>query len=219
MIVIAILIIILLYGGINYWIGIRAWQGLFRYFPHAIKYRPLYWSIYILIVFSYIIGRFIQDYLSANINRFIAYLGAYWLATMFYAVLFLFLFEVIKRVNQFVQVIPAKIVRQPIFQMAFSILFIVSVSGILVYGTWNAQNPRIQHYDLQMDKSASNLKTLHVVMVSDIHLGTMNQNKLLNGLITRVKALEPDMIVLLGIPLMKMLKSLSSRRWPFLYSL
>lgn len=198
MFVIAILIFILLYGGINYWIGLRAWQGLFRYLLRTVKWGPLYWTFFLLIAFSYIWGRVIQAYLPANINRFIAYIGAYWLAAMFYAVLFLLLFEVLKSVNRFVHAIPDKIAKHPTFQMALSLLILVSVAGILSYGTWNAQNPRIQHYDLQIDKRASNLESLHVVMISDLHLGTINQNKMLNGLITRVNILKPDIIVFAG---------------------
>lgn len=198
MFVIAVLFVFLFYEGINYWIGLHAWQGLLRFLPYADKWKPFYWIAFNLIAFSYIWGRFIQNYLSANLNRLIAFIGAYWLAAMFYAVLLLLIFEALKRVNRFVHIIPDKITKRPSFQITISLLIMVSVSGILGYGTWNAQNPRIQHYNLQINKSTPNLATLHAVMVSDIHLGTINQNNRLNNLITLVNSLNPDIILFAG---------------------
>ncbi|HVJ48536.1 metallophosphoesterase [Desulfitobacterium sp.] len=198
MFVIAILIVVLLYGGVNYWIGLRAWQGLFKYLPHAASWRPYYWIFFFLIAFFYILGRLIQKYLPANLNRVIAYIGAYWLAAMFYLILFLLFWETLKRVNQFVHIIPTTLEMRPTFQVALSLVVLVALTSLLAYGTWNAQNPRIQHYDLRINKTAGNLENLHMVMVSDIHLGTINQNKTLNGLITRVNALKPDIIVFAG---------------------
>lgn len=196
--ILAILILLLFYGGMNYWIGLRAWQGLFKYLPHAPAWQSYYWILFALIASSYLLGRFIQKYLPANLNRVIAYIGAYWLAAMFYLVLILILFEALRLTNRFTHIIPDTLLVRPSFNLTLSLLILIGLTGLLVYGTWNARNPRIQHYDLTLNKPAGNLSTLHVVMVSDIHLGTINQNGTLNGLVSRVNALKPDLILLAG---------------------
>lgn len=193
-----ILFAILIYGGINYWIGQRVWHGMFKYFPYAKVWRIYYWFLFSLIAFSYLLGQAFQKYLPAHLNRIIAYIGAYWLAIMFYLLIILFVLEILRIVNKYLNLIPAAFLKKPRFKLALSFIILSSLTGILAYGTWNAQNPRVQHYDLKINKSAGNLKSLHAVMVSDIHLGTINQNGTLNGLINRVNALHPDIILLAG---------------------
>lgn len=198
LIILAILIALLIYGGINYWIGRRAWHGLFEFLPNAKVWRKYYWLFFFIIAFSYIIGQAFQKYLPADLNHIIAYIGAYWLGAMFYLVLILSLLEILRIANKLIHFIPQTRLKQPEFKLVLSLIILFSLTGILAYGTWNAQNPRVHHYDLKINKPAGKIKTLHAVMVSDIHLGTINQENTLVGLINRVNALHPDIILFAG---------------------
>jgi uncharacterized protein len=198
MFILMILLALTLYTGINFWIGLRAWQGLFKFLPHAMNYRAIYWIIFALIAFSYILGRLLQNYLPAIINRLIAWVGAYWMAAMFYFVIILFVFEILRIVDRFLHLIPYGIKGNPSFPLFLGLGIFLMVSSILIYGTWNALNPTIHRYDLTIDKKAGELENLHIVMVSDIHLGTIHQKSALSGLVERVNALNPDLILLAG---------------------
>ncbi|WP_434512388.1 metallophosphoesterase [Desulfitobacterium sp. AusDCA] len=193
-----ILIAFLIYGGINYWIGRWVWLGMFEYLPNAKAWRKYYWLLFSVIAFSYILGQAFQKYLPANLNRMIAYIGAYWLGAMFYLVLILLLLEILRIVNKFINFIPQTFLKKPANKLVLSLIILSSLTCILAYGTWNAQNPRVHHYDLKINKLAGNIRTLHAVMISDIHLGTINQENTLVGLINRVNALHPDVILFAG---------------------
>lgn len=198
MIILWIVIALAIYGGVNFWIGLRAWQGLFRYLPHAADFRVLYWIVFALIAFSYILGRSLQNYLPATLNRMIAWVGSYWMAAMFYLVLILCVFELLRLAERFLHIIPASIKGNPNFPLVLGLSIFLTITCILAYGTWNALNPQINRYELAIHKKAGDLKDLHIVMVSDIHLGTIHQNSTLVGLVERINKLSPDLILFAG---------------------
>jgi hypothetical protein len=198
MFILIILLALVLYGGINFWIGLRAWEGLFKYLPHAANFHRIYWVVFALIAFSYFLGRFLESYLPAILNRILAYVGAYWMGAMFYLVLILLVVEIMRLADRFLHFIPAGWKGSPGFAFGFGLFIFLLISSILVYGTWNAQHPRNHRYDLTINKKAGELKNLHLVMVSDIHLGMINQNSMLYGLVERVNALEPDIVIFAG---------------------
>lgn len=198
MFIIMIIFALALYSGINFWIGLRAWQGLFRYLPHAANFKAVYWILFALIAFSYILGRSLQRFFPATLNRIIAWVGAYWMAAMFYAVLILIIIEIFRLADRFIYIIPASIKGNPSFPLVIGLTVLLTITGILAYGTWNALNPVVHRYELTLNKKAGELKDLHIVMVSDIHLGTIHQNSTLTKLIERVNQLNPDLILFAG---------------------
>lgn len=198
MFILMILLALAVYGGINFWIGLRAWQGLFKYLPHAANFRAIYWVVFALIAFSYILGRSLQSFFPATLNRIIAWVGSYWMAAMFYLVLILSVFEVLRLADRFLPIIPTSIKGNPSFPLVLGLAIFLTITGILAYGSWNALNPQIHRYELTINKKAGDLNDLHIVMVSDIHLGTIHQNSTLTGLVERVNKLNPDLILFAG---------------------
>lgn len=198
MVGVMIFVVLVLYGAINLWIGLRTWQGLFKFIPHAAIFQKGYWIVFALIAFSYIIGRLLQRFLPAALNRIIAWIGAYWMAAMFYAVLILLIFEILRLTDHFLHIIPTQVKGNSSFPLILGLTGFFIIAGILVYGSWNALNPIVHRYELTIDKKAGDLKNLHLVMVSDIHLGTIHQNSALTGLVERVNILNPDLILFAG---------------------
>lgn len=198
MIILMIILALVIYGGINFWIGLRAWQGLFKFLPHAANYRAVYWVFFALIAFSYILGRSLQNFFPATLNRIIAWVGSYWMAAMFYLVLILSVFEILRLADRLLHIIPTSIKGNPSFPLVLGLAIFLAITGILAYGTLNAMNPKIHRYELTTQKKAGDLTDLHIVMVSDIHLGTIHQNSTLTGLVERVNELNPDLILFAG---------------------
>jgi hypothetical protein len=81
---------------------------------------------------------------------------------------------------------------------AVGLTVFILVGGIVSYGAWNARHPQINHYDLSIDKRAGSLKQLHVVMVSDIHLGTIINNDYLTRMVNSINQLKPDLVLFPG---------------------
>lgn len=181
-----------LYGLLNYYIGLRFWQGLFSYFPHISSSG--YWSVFWLIALSYLLARVGEKFLPAVISQSFSVVGSYWLGVMFYAFLTLFVVDMIRLLDKAFSFLPGGLKTSPAVGTALLLL----IGGIVIYGAWNARNPIIHHYELSVDKTAGDLKALHIVMVSDVHLGTIMDNGRLTQMLNLINAQHPDLILIVG---------------------
>lgn len=67
---------------------------------------------------------------------------------------------------------------------------------ILLYGYWNYRNPRIEHIDIELDKSLE--CDLRIVAISDIHLGDGTGKRALGRYVDLINAQRPDLIIVGG---------------------
>ncbi len=185
----------LIFGGLNYYIGARGWQAIGRYIPFLGS--KLYWVVFWVVALSYLIGRLAKNYLPSGFGRWLTVVGSYWMGFMFYMVLFLALIDLIRALNRVFHFLPAWLV-QPGVNPAFGVFVLLCCVGLIVYGAWNASHPRVHRYDLNIDKQAGGLKQLHLVMVSDIHLGAIVRNGQLAKMVNMINGLNPDMVVIAG---------------------
>jgi len=81
----------------------------------------------------------------------------------------------------------------------WSFIIIASVSSILIIGGFiNALIPVTREYNITINKSAGEIKTLRIAAVSDIHLGSIIRKRSIKKLSAILKDLKPDMVLLLG---------------------
>lgn len=184
----------LVYGLLNVYIGLRGWQTLFSFIPFLNS--KVYWTVFLLVAFSYIISRFSERFLPKVIYEGLMIVGAYWMAFMLYFLLIIASLDLLRYINRWLNLVPidGKQGLAPLLGLAVCAV----VAGIVIYGAWNASHPQVRHYDLSIAKSAGSLQGLHVVMVSDIHLGTIIRKDHLEKLVEQINALKPDLILFAG---------------------
>lgn len=187
-------VIFIIYGGLNYYIGLRGWQALFSFVPFLVP--KVYWPVFWLLSLSYLFSRFSQKFLPKILYEGMTLVGAYWLAFMWYFLLVITVLDLLRLIDHFLRLVPVEIKRSLNPVLGF-IVFILVV-GIVSYGAWNARHPRVNHYDLSIPKQAGSIKQLHVVMVSDIHLGTIVHNDHLTKMVNTVNQLKPDLVLFAG---------------------
>lgn len=186
--------IFFIYGGLNYYIGLRGWQAIFCFIPNLNS--KVYWLVWGLLSLSYLIGRFGQRFLPEAVYEGIILVGAYWLAFMFYFILFITTLDIFRLLDHWLHLVPEEVKRNLNPGLGLTVLIIVVC--LVGYGAWNARHPRINHYDLAINKQAGSLKQLHIVMISDIHLGTIINNGYLTRMVNTVNQLKPDLVLLPG---------------------
>lgn len=182
-----------LYGLINFYIGFRGWQAFRRMFPHG--YGIIYWTVFTVLAFSYLGGRLAENYLPGSFDSILTGIGSYWLAAMDFLFLILVFIDITRLFNRWFNFIPSSVKQRPQLTGIFVVLL---VTGIIAYGAWNSRNPRLVHYNITIPKTAGSLNELHVVAVSDIHLGKIIHNGRLLSLVQQVNKLDPDLILLPG---------------------
>jgi len=194
--VLAGIIFILIFALINYYIGLQGWRYLGAYLSFINKKG--YWIVFWAISLSYFVARFAKNILPKSFINLFSIIGSYWISAMFYFILILVIMGIITLLNNWLNFIPQNIKVGSTFSFIGGLTILILVIGLLVYGTWNANRTKIISYDIEIKKKTPELQELHAVMVADIHLGDIVDNKRLVKLVDSINRLQPDIIFLPG---------------------
>ena len=192
--VLFILLFIFIYIFINYWICVRGWQFFGRHIPFV---RKIYWPLFWFLALSYFIERFLRDYMPVELGKVILYIGSFWLAFMVYFALTLTVLELFRLFNKRYRIFYS-FDENPLGGIIATLAVIMLVSAVVYYGWWNARHPQVTQYNINIAKNAGNFDRLRIVMVSDIHLGTIIHNGRLVNLVNMINAQNPDIVLLPG---------------------
>ncbi len=190
-------LVLLIYGSINAYIGLRTWQWLQVIAPFSMP-SPLYWLVFWLVACSFLLARLVAGRVPLWLSNVLAQVGGYWLAIMFYSVPLLVLVDLIRLVDYFTGLL-AVVHLSALPLVAITGTLICAVIGTaLIYGTWRARNPVVTSYALTIPKQAGAYQELNIVLVSDTHLGYTNGTSRIHKLVGIVNELEPDLVLIAG---------------------
>lgn len=193
--VIFISTVLTIYGLGNFYVFYHGLQSLSGY--QWIK--PYYVVLFLILALSYIIARFLQAYNYNSISDVFLLIGSFWLAAILYFFLISLTIDLLRVINHFLTIFPAFInFNYEKSKFAVLIISILSVTGLLVYGYFNAREPIINKIELNLSKENSKNSTLNIVAVSDIHLGPLSSGKWFDDIVTKINSLNPDVILLAG---------------------
>lgn len=175
--------VLIIFGLLNFYVGLRFYKYLTLFFPGL--NLPLYWIIFYLAAVSYLLGMLLKGVIPTGLETIFIRLGSYWLAALVYLVLLFAAADLVQ-------------VWLPQSRTAMTTGILVITLGLLLYGAWNAQNPRVTRYTAEIPKAAGPLNTLRVALISDIHLGREVGIERLDKLVGMVNKMEPDLVMLAG---------------------
>lgn len=180
--------VIALFGGINYYIGAWLWNNIFIKIP--LVNEKVYWIIFSILVVGSLIGVIWNRYLPHYLQSGFYLISSYWFGSIVYltiVITILRLINISKRWFDF----------NFVNSLHEGILLLIIVGGLLVYGTINAKNLKVTSYRIELPKKAGNLEALHVVLLSDIHLGSL-QDKGMKKLVNKINSITPDIVLIAG---------------------
>ncbi|BBH19078.1 phosphoesterase [Paenibacillus baekrokdamisoli] len=153
----------------------------------------IYWVCFWFIALSYIVSRLLEMWIPGPFARGLKWIGSYWFAILLYSVMILPIADLTAWLLRDVFEVSA---HHSVLAAGFAA--VVIYLAILVRGSWNAWNPIIRPYHLDVSKQAGNLEQLRIAVASDIHLGTLVGRRHLRQLVDRVNELKPDIVLLPG---------------------
>lgn len=185
-------IVLLIYFLLNIYLFYKGYHAI----PALKNNRLLYSVIFFLLAVIFIAAKILESRHSSVITDALNILGGFWLAFMLYGFIFFLLSDIILIILR----IPGIINADNIFLFRkWSFFIIVSVSSLLIIGGFiNAIIPVVRKYDITINKSAGETKTLRIAAVSDIHLGSVIRKRSIKKLSAMLKDMNPDMVLLLG---------------------
>jgi len=196
-VILLIVLVISIYGLANFYVGLRGWQLLGSFIPFM--NNKVYWIIFWFIATSFILVRISSSFLPTFIRNIISLIGSYWMAVLLYSLILLVLIDIVRLISKLFGYKPSWMTfSNQKSSFVIGILLLSIISGIIIWGTWNAVNVKIRHYDIDINKKAGQIENLHIVLISDIHLGYIVNNKRLEGMVDKINSLNPDLVLLVG---------------------
>ena len=185
-------IVFIIYGLINFY--------LFRQSVIVIPqpYKKFFVTAFVFVALSFFAGRIIERYFYF-LGDVLLSIGSFWLAFMFYLFLCCVFINFLRLINQIIPFFPEFIthnIEKTRRIVAIIILLLVTIT--VVGGYLNTKMIITKTYKFKIKKNAGELKSLNVVMASDIHLGTIIGKSHLAKIKDRVNELNPDIVLLAG---------------------
>jgi uncharacterized protein len=188
------LIVFAVYAGVNGYVFLRGWQAL----PAASALRTWYAVVFAVFSLSFIIGRVLENYWLSVVSDVFVWIGSFWLAALAYFVLACLAVDIVRLV---ILLLPVQL---PDFGDPARVR-LLGLSGIVLVvllviagGYWNARTPRIHRLSLAVAKQTQGIHALRIVVVSDVHLGTIIGQKRLSRLVGQINGLRPDLVLFAG---------------------
>ncbi len=186
-------VVFTVYFSINayvYFHGLRA-------IPEGTGLRTVYCVAFLVLSLAFIAGRVLERFWLSGPSTFLVWIGSFWLAALLYFVLACLLIDLARLANRIVPFFPPWIMSESgAGWIAVAVLAVVI--PLVIAGHLNALYPRVHKITLQIAKTAPGLKTLRLVMASDIHLGTVIGKSRFDRIVETINGLDPDLVVLAG---------------------
>ncbi len=188
-------VFLLLYGLVNFYIYLRGSQAL----PKNAMLHRAYTVFFLAVSLSYVFGRVLEKFYLGALSKTTIWAGSFWLACMLYLFLALLAVDLFRLLGYLIPYLPSResaaYVRLKTLTGAGVLAAVVILVGA---GYVNAARPRVSHLRVDVSKRVPGLSTLNIVLVTDIHMGTVIRNSRLDNLVRMVNALGPDVILLAG---------------------
>lgn len=176
----------------SYYIGLKLAGSLLAAASPAVT--GLYWAVFAFLTAAYFLGRGGAMFYASALNDWLIWIGAYWLAFYFYLLLFWCAVDFSLWIGHLAGVIPLEITSNlPVVGRSI----VLAVCLLVVYGIWVANSPQLRHYDIRIHKKTP-VHSIHIIMISDLHLGLLVGRRRLENLVTAINQQKPDIVLLPG---------------------
>jgi len=201
---------ILLYAALNYYIFIRGWQSLSDVTAPSI--RGTYIVIFLLLSLSFILAQFSGKLIPAKFTEILSHISGFWLGAMLYFILIILFLDILRGIGNGFSIIPDTLFYNwgEIKIITFTISVLV-VAIILIVGNFNARRLRVSEVEIEINKSAGEIDHLNIVFASDIHLGHVIGEKMMDQLISTINKINPDLVLFPGDLVDREIESVISR--------
>ncbi|MEK3904468.1 MULTISPECIES: metallophosphoesterase [unclassified Paenibacillus] len=183
-------VMVLVLGLVNVYIGWHLSVLLQAWLPGI--NTAAYWTVFLVISFSYMIGRVPLPQALRPVGRLFKVIGSYYLACMEFAVIMLPLTDLLYGVLALAGANLSAFVTEA----GTTVLVLLAV--FLIWGSRNAWSTVVRTHRLKVDKSIGTSVPLTVAVASDLHLGNIVGNRHLRRMVREMNAMNPDIILLAG---------------------
>ena len=178
-----------LFGGANFYVWARLYQGLVFVFP---RMNVAAYIVACAFVSMSLFAGFAPFPVSAK--RLFMWAGAHWTGLFVYLLAFLLAADVALLVGGAFKIVPNSAPRTRLCAAAVAVALTLAVTA---YGRLNANRIRHAEYEIRT-KTESFPDGMRIVLVSDLHLGAVNSERTLARMVNDVNNISPDLVCIAG---------------------
>ncbi|WP_243349582.1 metallophosphoesterase [Parabacteroides sp. FAFU027] len=191
----AILIITLIYAGINSYLYTRGLQAL----PAQPVLRILYTTLFLTFSLSFLVAMMSGEQLPFPFSSVVESIGSYWIMVMVYLVAAAMLGDLLRLADHFLGIFPAYLHQHyPLVKQVYLGITVGVVAMISLWGYVKFDSPEVVHLPLSIPEKGFPGEELRIVAASDIHLGNTIRRSRLEKFVKKINAQKPDIILLAG---------------------
>jgi predicted MPP superfamily phosphohydrolase len=185
------ILIFVAYSLVCFYISFRGWQVL----PGIKIVKISYIVLMVFLSYGYILGAIFHKHIPAGIAKSYEIICSTWMIAAIYLLLAVLFFDLLRLLNHWLHFLPplTLLMRQ---MAALSALGIIAV--LFVIGYVRFMNPTVEKIEISVPNEHAPIKSLKMVVVSDLHLGNTLGKKQLQRYVNLINEQEPDLIVIAG---------------------
>lgn len=187
-----IIIVLLVYGTTNYYLYRRIMQAASLSGTAQVALMVLIWIAISAFPLGHALGEKFQ------ISRIVTWIGAFWLAIMFYGVLIAVLIDLIRGIDMLTGWLPNWVINDRV-QTGRLLLAVCGVGLLVLFtaGRIRTLYPVIREHRIEI-KLPEGISEYNIAVISDVHLGVLVGPKQLNRIISMVNDLGADICLVDG---------------------
>ena len=190
--VIFFIIVLSVYSLANFYIFSKGYNAL----PVLQNNKLVFSLTFIFVSVIFIAAKIIESKHSSVLTDILNITGGFWLAYMLYGFLFLLVSDILLLGLRIPGILSGPDI---LIYRKWAFIITVGLSTLLIAGGFiNAVIPVVKKYDITINKSAGDVKTLRIAAVSDIHIGSIIRKRSLKKMSGLLKEAKPDLVLLLG---------------------
>lgn len=134
-----------------------------------------------------------------SLRRVLNVAGTYWYGVVIYILLIVGILDLIRIIIRKVKKIPKSettITRKKF--IALGTVVVVIIGSIAVFGGIQARTINTAEYEIDVNKDGGNIDSLNVVLVADQHMGYSVGTSMMQDMVNKINAYNPDIVIMAG---------------------
>ena len=146
----------------------------------------------------FFVRMFLGDTFSPSLSLIISSIAFTWLIAVVYFALIALGVDILRLFNSFLGFFPSAIKNNPLASARITVVAAISfVSLLLVYGSYNFNNPKVTKVTIELAKPLPG-NHMRIVLISDIHLSSYINGTHLDKYIELINAQKPHLVLIAG---------------------
>lgn len=191
--IIAVVAILAVIIGINYYISQRVYQAVVTVLPNfKLAFAVAFFATITVLMMLGFVRSMLP--LSAGVDNALGVVSAYCMGGFVYLLLFTVVADVFYLVFRLCK---CSFIKLPTYKgISMAVVLVLTVITV-VYGICHAKQIKHASYEIQLENK-TDISDLNIVMISDLHLGAVGSETRLEKTVNEINGLKPDVVCIAG---------------------